>query len=202
MFVDDIIDRADNWIDSDIPLEEKVLVINRIEDDFYTKRFFKYEKDTIDVVAGQDTYSLSSKGYSFADIEQLKVGGFEYKKMSLRDNYQYCYYASGTNIVINPKPVSAETDGIEIIHLYKPSVKATGSIETDTLEIIDDFGDKWANLYLYGLLHQYSLFNRDFGLANNYAMYFNNEESKLHEYVSKHYPSTVAELRKNPNYWR
>jgi hypothetical protein len=24
----------------------------------------------------------------------------------------------------------------------------------------------------------------------------------LHEYVSKHYPSTVAELRKNPNYWR
>jgi len=44
MFVDDIISRADNWVDSEIPLAEKVRVINEIEDNFYSKTFLSTKK--------------------------------------------------------------------------------------------------------------------------------------------------------------
>jgi hypothetical protein len=81
---------------------KKIKVIKTVEEDFYTKRYFKYAKDTIDIVAVQDTYSLSSKDYGFEDIEKLKINGVEYLKMSLRDNHYYTYYRSGSDIVISP----------------------------------------------------------------------------------------------------
>jgi len=203
VLVSEAIERADRWVESSLPLDEKIDVIRNVELDFYSNlKFLKFETATIDLVAEQDTYSLASEDFDFDSIQKLVIDGIEYKKMTVEENYTYTYYEDGDNIVIDPEPVTSETAGIEITYLYQPSEKTVDNTDTATLDIVEDFGNRWKDLYHFALLNRYCVYNKDFALANNYAMYYNSAETELFQYLARTRPETTSELRKNPKIWR
>jgi len=202
MLVSKIITRASNWINHNLPLEESLEVINNIEEDFYSFKFLKQVEDTLDLVAEQDTYSLSAEEYDFDDIQKLTIDNINYEKVNAKENFNYSYYSQGSNLVIMPGPIVSTTAGIEIVYLYRPTIKTSINYETEDLELVDDYGNRWIDIYLYALLQKYCLFNRDFDLANNYAMYYNSKESELFEYIANNKPMMVSTLRKMPYGWR
>ena len=202
MFVDDLITRADLWIDNNMSVLEKVEVISNLENEFFSNNAVSYKSALIDLVAEQDTYSLDTEDFTFDSIQKLVIGDIEYLKMNLKDNYIYTYYEKNGDLVVDPEPVVSKTDGMEVIYLYQPTEKTVDTAETDTLDIVAEFGARWTDLYLYTLLNKYCIYNRDFDLANNYAMYYNAEEAKLFKYIAENRLTTVAEIRKHPKVWR
>jgi len=202
MLASEIMIRANNWIDNDISTEESLEVINNIEEDFYSFKFLKQVEDTLDLVAEQDTYSLSTEKYDFDDIQKLTIDGIDYQKVNAKENFNYSYYNQGSNLTIKPEPMISTVGGIKIIYLYRPTLKTPTNYNSESLELVNDYGNRWIDLYLYALLQKYCVYNRDFDLANNYAMYYNSKEAELYKYIADNKPMMVSILRKIPYVWR
>ena len=202
MYVNEIIETADSWVANTLSTEEKVTVINQVEKKIYANMVKSYKNDTISTVAEQYLYDLSLKEYTVESISKVVIDNAYYDYSTLRDNMLYSYWEEDGKLAISPTPTLSVTDAIEITYKHTPGTKTADGMEIETLDIVQEFGTHFSDIYLWALLNRYCLKNQEFDLANNYALLYNDTEAGLYEYITRHRPSMVAYGRKKPNTWR
>lgn len=176
--------------------------VNTLEQSIYRNLVKEATITYIDIVASQSAYDISAEAFKFEDIEELLIDEIPYTKRGgfSDDKNYYTYYKSGDNLVLYPTPLTAETDGIEVRFIRKPTLKTSANKTTLDLDIVADYGEEFLNLYKYYCYREACIYNREYQDANLWGTMYNDSEASFYKWIANRKPQDMANYRKR--YWR
>lgn len=196
MKVVDFITEIDINMNNNVNDTKKVSWFKELETNLYKEIVKEFRVDLIDVAALQETYSLEGKPYKFEDIEQLKINQTEYKLSDVFNNSSRTFFKKNGLLALNPIPVMNIQNGIEIIYRYYPAEKTVDTMNTDTLTLLDDFGDEYKDVYTYYFYRKIAVEQKQFVDANNYGLLYNDALGTFAKWYNSVIPrSTMSRWR-------
>lgn len=190
MTIQSFIALLDGNIDNIATTATKVKWINEVERYVYRNVVYDLGRLTIDTVVGQTAYELT--GFLFEDIERVKVNGVEYTKMSLLNHSANTFYKANGEFTIDPAPLVAIEDAIEIVYRKVPTAKTTAGVATEKLSLVEDFGEEFENIYEYYCASQVYILRNEMDMANNFSRLYEAALSAFSIWYMKTIPNVVA----------
>jgi len=172
MKASEMISRVDSQQPNSIAPEHKINWLNDLTNAIYTDLIKEYGHTIINTVANQSEYAMAD--FIFEDIERLRVGTQEYKKMDIFQHSSGSFYKSNDKLALDPIP-SLSNQVIDIIYRKLPTEITQDSIDDYELPLPQRF----QKLYEYYLKYNMLLQQREYGEANNYMTLYNSEYDRL-----------------------
>lgn len=173
--------------------------VNQIESEIFTDTIEEYRTKWIECKKGEDIILPSFK----FEIQELEI--FKNKEGRSLDIVKW---------VDGDYDIFSDTDNqsngyaiknkwgkcwAKIIYRYVPERKKLENIHSDTLDILR-YGDRFYGIYEHHLKHKLFLAVEEYQQANNEAVMFNDELSKLKKYALDHRYNKV--IKKVEGKWR
>ncbi len=144
-------------------------------------KLWRPERVTIQTVANQADYTLSTVDYDIAEIRSVHVNGQEYdiknveEAEQLIDDGDRCLFAylntDGVTLTLNPAPTEADQD---IVYRVIAMSKLTATSVPD--QLVDQFAN---DIAAGALMHLYEMKDQDWTDPERYSFYFDKFNDRI-----------------------